>query len=182
MSKYKNYNDYELLYLLDWHSEEARDILIKKYDNLILIKLNKFNVSKDQYSDYIQELRMTVLNAIKRYDDNFNKTLCRYLELIIERKIVRLLTSDSLYFNGLLYIEDSMGDDGEKILNKMIYEERLNKIQQIELDEFKKSLLQEVIIQGQSVKEFALEHNVTPKEVYNHVYMLRLKIKNNINL
>ena len=182
MLKLKKYNDYELLYLIDWHSEEALDILIKKYDNLILSKLIKFNVSKEQYSDYTQELRMTILQAIKKFNTDYNKTLCRYLELIIERKIIRLLTDDSIYFNELSYLEDSLKDNGEMVLNRMIYEERLNQIQQMELDEFKRNLLNKVIIEGQSIKVFASENNVTIKEVYNHVYMLRVKIKNTINL
>ena len=182
MAKYKNYNDYELLYLIDWHSEEALNILIKKYDNLILSKLIKFNVSKEQHSDYIQELRMTLVKAIKRFNADYNKTFCRYLELILERRIMRLLTNDSEYFDGLLYIEDSVGEDGKNILDTMIYEERINEIKQIELDEFKKNLLHKILIQGQSVKMFASENNVAAKEVYNHVYMLKLKIKSKINL
>lgn len=182
MSNYKNYNDYELLYLLSWHSEEALEILMKKYDSLILIKLAKFNVLKYHYSDYIQELRMTVFQAINKYDERHGKTLCRYLELIIDRRIIRLLSEDSAHINSLTYVEDSAGEDGKEFLEKMIYEERLDEINQVKLDDLKRELLQKVIIEGESVKTFAIEHNISVKDVYNHVYMLRLKLRSKINL
>ena len=182
MFNYKKYNDYELLYLLDWHSEEALNILIKKYDNLILIKLNKFKVLKFHYNDYIQELRMTVLNAIKKYSDVYGKTLCRFIELLLDRKIIRLLEEDTSYNKGLVYVEDSLGYDGVSVLDKMIYEERLREIKLVKLDDFKKAVLENILIKGESIKDFSLKHNVEPKEVYNQVYAVRLKLKNKINL
>ena len=54
MKKYKKYNDYELLYLLDWHSEEALYILMEKYDNLINAKLLKFNICSNAYYNYLK--------------------------------------------------------------------------------------------------------------------------------
>ena len=75
-----------------------------------------------------------------------------------------------------------VGEDGKQFLEKMIYEERLDEINQIELDDLKREILQKVIIEGESVKTFALEHNICVKDVYNHVYMLRLKLRSKINL
>ena len=179
---YKKYNDYELLYLLDWHSEEALNILIKKYDNLIKIKLRQFRVLDIHHEDYLQELRMLVVKSIKKYCDYYGKTLCRYLELIIERKIMRMLSEDVYYYKKLVYSVDFLKDKETSILDKMIYEERIAKIKEERLDDFKKCLLQEVLLKGESVKEFSLSHNVTEKEVYNHVYSLRIKLKRKINL
>lgn len=168
--------------MLDWHSEEALNTLIEKYDNLILIKLNKFNVLKTQYNDYIQELRMTILEAIRKYNDNYGKTLCRYLELIIERKIMRMMSEDVPYSARLVYIEDSSDCSGYNVLEEMICEEKILQIKSMELDNFQRALLKEVILEGESVKQFAEEHDITSKQVYNHVYSLRLKIKRKINL
>ena len=182
MFDYKKYNDYELLYLLQWHSEEALKILLKKYDNLILIKLNKFRVLKFHYNDYIQELRMVVLQAINKYSDCYGKTLCRFIELLLDRKIIKLLSEDSNYNKGIVYVEDSIGYDGESILDSMIYEEKLKEIYETKLDDFKKSLLENVLIKGESIKEFSVRNNVSVKEVYNQVYAVRLKLRNKINL
>ena len=179
---YKKYNDYELLYLLDWHSEEALNILIKKYDNLICIKLKSFKVLDIYFQDYFQELRMLVVKSIKKYCDFYGKTLCRYLELIIERKIMRMLSEDAPYYKKTVYISDYLTAKETPVLDRMIYEEKLIEIQKERLDDFKKSLLQEVLIAGESVKEFSIAHNVSEKEVYNHVYSLRLKLKRKINL
>ena len=179
---YKKYNDYELLYLLQWHCEEALTILMKKYDNLIIIKLNKFKVLKFHFNDYVQELRMTVLHAINRYSEYYEKTLCRFIELLVDRKIIKLLNEDKLYSDGLVYIEDSLGYNGEKILDEMIYEERIREINQVKLDDFKKDLLENVLIRGETIKHFSARYNVSTKEVYNQVYAVRLKLKNKINL
>ena len=179
---YKKYNDYELLYLLCWHSDEAMNILLKKYENLIYIKLVKFKVLEIHYPDYLQELRMVVVQSIRKYCDFYGKTLCRYLELIIERKIMRMLSEDVFYYDKIDYTVDFLKDKELSILDKMIYEERIEMIKEERLDDFKKSLLQEVLIKGDSVKEFSLAHNVTEKEIYNHIYSLRLKLKRKINL
>ena len=167
---------------MQWHCEEALTILMKKYDNLILIKLNKFKVLKFHFNDYVQELRMTVLHAINRYSEYYGKTLCRFIELLVDRKIIKLLNEDKLYSDGLVYIEDSLGYNGEKILDEMIYEERIREINQVKLDDFKKDLLENVLIRGETIKHFSARYNVSTKEVYNQVYAVRLKLKNKINL
>ena len=182
MVKYDKYNDYELLYLLSWHCEEALNILLDKYEVLILVKLDKFNVLKYHYPDYIQELKFTVFKAIKAYSDCYGKTLCRFLELIIDRKIMRLLSKDTQSVKTVKLMDSDIPEYDIGIERKMIYEQRIYQIKQIELDDFKKDLLEKVILEGESVKDYAKRNGVSTKEIYNHVYLLRLKLKEKINL
>lgn len=183
MKKYKRYNDYELLYLLVWHSEEALNILLEKYDNLIKIKLSKFKIAQNHYIDYLQELRMSVLLAIRKFDDNYQKSFCRFVELIIERRIGRLLYEDSRSITASCFMEDTIASiHNAEVLDEMIYEARIREVQQIKLDEIKKNILNQVLIRGISVKEYALKYDIPPKDVYNHLYSLRLKVKGKFNL
>ena len=182
LKKYKNYNDYELLYLLDWHSEEALYILMEKYDNLINAKLLKFNISSNCFNDFFQELRMSVLDAIRKYDDSDGKSLCRFLDLVIERRIMRLLYNENHRLHSVSYLEETIVSSDGEILDEMIYEARLKEVKEIKLDNIKSSILNQVFIQGVSVKEYAQKHNMSVKDVYNHIYLLRCKVKDKLNL
>ena len=182
LKKYKNYNDYELLYLLDWHSEEALYILMEKYDNLINAKLLKFNISSNCFNDFFQELRMSVLDAIRKYDDSYGKSLCRFLELVIERRIMRLLYNENHRPHSVSYLEETIVSSNGEILDEMIYEARLKEVKEIKLDNVKSSILNQVFIQGISVKEYAQKHNMSVKDVHNHIYLLRCKVKDKFNL
>ena len=176
--KYKNYNDYELLYLLKWHSEEALSILLKKYESLIKVKLKKFNVDKMKYNDYLQEIYMVVYKGISNFDEENGKSLCRYLELLIERRLLRLLKYEYRNNNTFVLLEDVIQfPKHEDTLQEMVYEKRLREINETKLDDFKKAILNEVLLEGNSIKEFSHNHNTTVKEVYNHIYLLRCKLK-----
>ncbi len=183
MKKYKNYNDYELLYLLDWHSDEALSILLEKYDNLIKAKLVKFRINKNNYYDYFQELRMSVLQAIKTYDDRYGKSFCRFLELVLERRLIRLLYNDSRSVSKVEFLEETIAAKGSgEVLDEMIYEARIKEIKEMKLDNIKTEILNQVLIKGISAKEYAKMHNLPIKEVYNHIYLLRSKFKDRFNL
>ena len=61
-------------------------------------------------------------------------------------------------------------------------EARLKEVKEIKLDNIKSSILNQVFIQGVSVKEYAQKHNMSVKDVYNHIYLLRCKVKDKLNL
>ena len=174
---YKKYNDYELLYLLYWHSEEALEILFKKYEALIRTKLYKFNILSYHYEDYFQELQLSLAIAIKKYSEAYGKSLCRFIELIIERRIMRLLEIDCKDVRSICFLEEELPSKKEDILETMIYEKRIQEIKEVKLDNLKKNILTDVLLGDTSVKEFAAANNMTVKDVYNHIYLLRCKLK-----
>lgn len=178
MRIFKKINDNELLYLISWNSEEALKIIMEKYEVLIKIKLVKFNISRKEFSDFEQELKMEVYKAIKTYDENYGKSFCRFVELVIERKILRLIHNSKKSVYSSLGLDESIYcKNSNTILDTMIYEERINDILNMELDNTKKSILCEVIIEGKPIKEYADKHNMPVKDIYNHIYLLRSKIK-----
>ena len=183
MNNYQKYNDYELIYLLSWHSEEALHILLKKYDNLILSRLQRYNVLKYHYTDYIQELRMVVLQGIKKYDENMGKSLCRFLELLIDRRIIRLLQIDTRSSSVMKLNEEVTSSKyNVTVLDTMVLEAQLKEIVDVNLDEVKKDILHKVLLEGMSIKEYSKMYNISTKDVYNHIYLLRVKLKGKVNL
>ena len=79
-------------------------------------------------------------------------------------------------------MEETIVSSNGEILDEMIYEARLKEVKEIKLDNIKSSILNQVFIQGVSVKEYAQKHNMSVKDVYNHIYLLRCKVKDKLNL
>ena len=53
----KQYNDYELLYMIEDDSKEALEILVKKYEPLIYTRLIKFRIKKEYFDDYFLDVK-----------------------------------------------------------------------------------------------------------------------------
>ena len=62
-----NYNDYELLYLIQDGEEKALHVLLKKYDTLIYTVVREMYPYGDKAYDLMQEGRMTLYNCIYKY-------------------------------------------------------------------------------------------------------------------
>lgn len=154
------------------------EILLKKYESLIRVKLKKFDVNRNDYSDYLQDLALVIYKAIINFDEASGKSLCRYLELIIERRLLRVLKYKYRESNTIFIADDvQQFSHKEDVLQEMVYEERLKEINRVKLDDFKRAILNEVFIDGDSIKDFSKKYNTSSKEVYNHIYMLRCKLK-----
>ena len=181
MYKFEKFNDYELLYLYGRHSEEALQFLLLKYERLIEIKLRAFKIAKYHYEDLKQECLLSLIIAIKKFDDNYNKTFCRYAELIIERKIMNFLRQETRYSRYVSLCENlEYSSKSIDIIDKISYEKMIDNIRKIQLSGIKESILQEIFFEGKTIEDFSLQYNVDKKEIYNHIYLLRTKIKRNL--
>lgn len=84
------YNDNELLYLINECSEEAYSILNQKYKPLILSKIKKYNLRKHEAEEYYSEALICFHKAIKTYDDKYFISFNRYFDMILSRKFIDL--------------------------------------------------------------------------------------------
>lgn len=86
-----NYNDYELLYLYNMGSEEARKILFAKYSYLIKKKISNFNIkSRCEISDFEQEGIITLHKALKIYKETSKMSFTRFFEMLLEHRYIDL--------------------------------------------------------------------------------------------
>lgn len=88
--KYKN-DDYELLYLVSENNEEAKDILYKKYENLVSIKVKRnypfFKKYGVDYNDLLQEGMLGFIKAINKYQDNKNTEFATFANKCIDLQL-----------------------------------------------------------------------------------------------
>ncbi len=121
---YKDYNDYELLYVLN-ENEEIREILYSKYKYIIIHIANdiikKYGYIGIEINDLLQEGYLALYNATNTYDSNLNTTFFTYAcKCIINRMYTYLNKNNSVKYrplnNSVSYNTNDMTYD-DKIIN-----------------------------------------------------------------
>lgn len=90
MNEYKDYNDYELVYLAQEQNEDAINILYQKYKPIIYKKCQKYlNFLKGvELCDLVQECYIVLLNAIKTFNQDSTSTFYTFITICIDRHLV----------------------------------------------------------------------------------------------
>ena len=95
----KNYNDYELLYLISEKNQQATDILYEKYIPIINYKTKKFsNYCKKiglEEADLFQEGMIGLSEAIKNFKEEKDVKFSTFANLCVERQIFSSLKKAS---------------------------------------------------------------------------------------
>lgn len=96
--KYKDLNDYELLYFVE-DNEDNREILFKKYRPLI-VKLSSryYNACSYiglEYCDFYQEAYLAFLTAIDTYNETQNALFYTYVYVCMNRQLQNLIRENS---------------------------------------------------------------------------------------
>lgn len=165
------YNDYELLYLMNEFDEEAEKILIEKYSVLIRFRIRKFRV-KDRYiDDFMQEGLYMLLIAAKTYNEMSEKTFTKYFDLILQRKFQRLIEQEKNYFYNVDLIEDI---NSLREPNVFIYEH--DKQESFSTFEEKVLKYQKKNYRPREIAQFL---NCDIKSVYNCLYRIKEKYNRN---
>ena len=87
----KQYNDFELLYMIEENSSEALDIMINKYSSLIYSRIKKFKIKENYIDDYYQEGLLVLYQAIHKYDLESPMSFTNFFDLLLQRKFIDLL-------------------------------------------------------------------------------------------
>jgi len=196
---YKEYNDYELLYYISEKNEDASDILLKKYDPLIIsIAKNLYKSIEGtgiEISDLIQEGRLGLFNASDTFSESKDTLFYTYAKTCIERKMYDLLKSVNRNKNKILNnsipieIDDEKGEyksldyllkDDKENPEKLLIEEE-NKTEKFDiinskLNEFEIRVL-ELKLDGYDNKEIASITNTDYKKIDNTLQRIKQKLK-----
>ncbi len=165
-----NYNDYELLYLInDEGSEQAFHILYEKYDFLIKTIISKYMCKSDKRQDLYQEGLIILNKCINTFREDANVSFYSYFIVSLNRRFSYLKRDD--YYCENIFIDNfefttKENDKDNKILS---YYERLIKANESEMGVL---YFEDCICNGSSLNSFAKNNNIT--------YYEALKIKNKV--
>ncbi len=149
---YDKYNDYELLSYISECNEDATDILLKKYEPLIVSTAKKLLKGMENFgldiNDLVQEGRLGLLNASETFTESKDTLFYTYAKTCIERKMYDLVKSTRRTKHKILNESipiDVDDDKGEyKELDYLLKDETENP-EQLLLNEEGKKELQNII-------------------------------------
>ena len=115
--EYKDYNDFELLNYIYEDNEEAKDIILKKYDPLIYSKAKNFEkyIINRGYdlNDLIQEGRLGLINAIENFSGEKKATFYTYANVCIERTMLTIVKKANRTKHKVLNESISIDDENK---------------------------------------------------------------------
>ena len=195
---YKDYADGELLNLIKEESEEAKDILYKKYKYIIDIIIRKYTVKAKmlniEYNDLYQEALLGFSDAINRYNDN-RSSFRTFMTICVDRRLqVVIKKAGSLknkLMNDSLSLEYSYSDK-QSLMEILSDENRNNPLNNLEMDENYFSLIKVIkkklsssekevfslLINNYNYQEIAQILNKDNKQVDNAIQRIKSKVKN----
>ena len=89
---YKQYNDYELIYMIRENDEESRGVMYQKYYPIIRTIAGEYYMRYSGYGydleDFVQEGCILFFDALSTYDEQKDNLFYTYLVLIIKRGLL----------------------------------------------------------------------------------------------
>ena len=154
---YKNYNDYELIYMVRENDDYSKDILYKKYEPLIK-KLaseyyNNFSNYGYTYDDFYQEALISFQRSLSLYDENQDSLLYSFVNLCIRRNLQSFCRNISNNKSNL-FITNSIDIDNCSI--KDVSSEISNHIDYLEFQSICKKVIYDLPILSSAILELRL--------------------------
>ncbi len=199
-----DYNDNELLFMVNEDAESARRILIDKYTPIINIIVHKyisyaFSCGLDE-KDLFQEGVIGLIHAIETYQENKNVLFYTYACVCVSSNIKSALRTASRKKNIVLNnsvsldkvineedeinLYDILEDLNSDPMEKIIIKEKSNEIKKYlenELTEFERKVF-ELKLRNFSNKEISEILNKDKKSIENTFQRIKLKYKNYIEV
>lgn len=165
------YNDNELLYLLSENDEFAFEMLMDKYQPMIMNRLKRYHVKTEYWDDYYQECIILLYKCAMTYREDITKTFNKYYDRLLQYQIRNLLRKDrqSFYRVVLMSPEEMDTFAYQRVEEKSI----LSSIRSMEqtLDE----TLVKMLSEGATIQEIADFKKLNYYQAYNLVKKYRKK-------
>ncbi|MBR1416974.1 MAG: sigma-70 family RNA polymerase sigma factor [Bacilli bacterium] len=201
---YKDISDDELMMLISEESQDAKDIMYKKYRYLISYFVKKYhNIALKlgvELSDLNQEALVGFSDGLRRYNSKKNASLKTFISLCIERRLQVFIIKSSRKKNQVLNealslehiyqcfdstLADIISDNNENNpLVKLTRDERYQDI----VDMIFKSLSKKetdvlyLMLDGFDYQQIAIILDSNPKSIDNTINRIKNKVKDIIKL
>lgn len=172
-------NDNELLYLLSENDEFAFEILMEKYEPMIINRLKRYHVKPEFWDDYYQECIILLYRCATGYREDVMKTFNRYYDRMLQFQIRNMLRKDKKSFYRVVLMSS---DEIDGLTTYKVEEKSPLKPMNINgtiLDE----RFVRMLYDGSTIKEIAQTNNITYYQAYHIVKKVRENkvFKENIN-
>lgn len=187
-------NEYEIIYLVQEGNEEARKILYDKYKNLLeknarIFYQNNSNKGID-FKDILLELQIAFEEAVNNYDQDKGAIFSTYLISYINNTLKYWNRTLSRQKNKILSEALSMEDENvnyysnlqhaDLLCDNYVFEEELNIEDMYNNLSDKEKQIIVYLKDNYSYKEIADILNKDVKYVYNIIYRIKNKLRNNV--
>lgn len=178
-------NDNELLYLIYEGEEEALGILIEKYIPLIYKRIRAFKIKGEYEDDYFQEGLLSLFNSTRIFNPMYTKSFNKFFDMVLQRRYQTLLQKNKkkFYYEVLYPGDEILREDGviytDPILSALDREEEIRNIDTSLLSKWEKEVFDLRYLNSYSVDEIVKKYNCSSKKVYNAIYQIKRKLKNN---
>lgn len=197
---YQDFNDYELIYLVEEDNEDALQLLFKKYQpfiNKIVLRfyysLKKYGV---EYDDIYQEAYLAFMKAVRLFDNRENTLFYTFLNISIRSRLLNyrrvIMSKKNSFYSNMIslnanvfedddltfeeYIEDKKQVDPVLLLDSRNLENQLKSFS-LELSPIQGQIF-ELVYNGFENYEIAILLDMEGKEVSNYLYRIRKRLKN----
>ena len=200
---YSNIKDEDLIRKIKSGDNNALDYLLKKYQEVVNIKVSRYFIIGAEKEDIIQEGLIGLYKAIKSFDPEKQNSFKSFANLCIERQLITAIKSSNrqkhMPLNSYLSLNMSAYDDYDDdtsiydIFDANIIEDPLDTITKKEyyksveniieksLSTFEKNVLNE-LVNGSSYTAIAQKLDSPVKSVDNAIQRIRKKTMKNLKL
>lgn len=177
---YPDLNDYEIIHLIQTENDGvAYEILLKKYEGLIMRYISLYKIPLSEKEDYLSEGRLILSKAAQIFDESCGKTFTRFFEMLLKQHFWKLLRKRPKYVlsEKLEYFTESNSYSiSKKKFYEKDYENILSDLLKL-LSPLEKIIYEKHYILKKTLLVIAKEEKLKLKVVYNAIYRIKSKLK-----
>ena len=200
---YSNIKDEDLIRKIKSGDNNALDYLLKKYQEVVNMKVSRYFIIGAEKEDIIQEGLIGLYKAIKSFDPEKQNSFKSFANLCIERQLITAIKSSNrqkhMPLNSYLSLNMSAYDDYDDdtsiydifdaniieypldTITKKEYYKSVENIIEKSLSTFEKNVLNE-LVNGSSYTAIAQKLDSPVKSVDNAIQRIRKKTMKNLKL
>lgn len=200
---YSNIKDEDLIRKIKSGDNNALDYLLKKYQEVVNMKVSRYFIIGAEKEDIIQEGLIGLYKAIKSFDPEKQNSFKSFANLCIERQLITAIKSSNrqkhMPLNSYLSLNMSAYDDYDDdtsiydifdaniiedpldTITKKKYYKSVENIIEKSLSTFEKNVLNE-LVNGSSYTAIAQKLDSPVKSVDNAIQRIRKKTMKNLKL
>ena len=202
--EYDKTDDNDLVNLANSGDSRALETIIKKYNDVVNMKVSKYYINGAEKDDIIQEGLIGLYKAVKNYNSDKENSFKSFANLCIERQIITYVKGANrqkhIPLNSYISLNNTsyQNEDGEEdnqlidifnantiddpleIIAKNEYYELMEKAINNSLSDFEKEVLNRYM-EGKSYEEIAKSLNSQVKSVDNAIQRIRKKTSKTID-